>query len=302
MPRTEGTIARKVLPVFIVNQQFGDERDGTYKSILNGLLKKYQDVNEKNADVEIRIFLLNVTSEGIFTSGSLINVADSLNDYVLEKKDGVDGTFSNVVYVLSETMSVGGLLSAEVGYYEPIIFFFIDDLEIDSISVKKIKTENEWFRRATKLALPFVDSSDKFKELLGTREAVFVVPKEFDENKVNEFVDIIYDVRINTITHSIQTNFSQTGEICAAMFRGAINEADEYSGNWHKFSDKQNLLKTLVAVDPIEESETDVGEPIILAGALATLDESKKDEAPAEPTDSEKTTIPNVDDDWASGS
>jgi len=202
---------------------------------------------------------------------------------------------------LSGALSVKGCLSAEIGYYEPIIFFFIDELEIDEDSVKKINVENKWFQRSTKLAISFSDYSEKFKSLLGTREAVFTVSKDMDENKIEELVDVIYDIRINSITHSIQTNFSQTGDICAAMFRGAIDEPNEYSESLYNFSGKQQQFKTLVAVDPIEETEDAVGEPIVLAGALATPEELAIDEVPIEPVDSEKNADTNVDDDWASG-
>lgn len=305
MPRIEGTIPRKVLPVFNIVQHLGDERDSVYQAILNGLLGKYLDINEKNADVEVRVYFLNFDSEGIFATNSLVNIVSSVDDISLVKKDDTEGTFGNVSNILSEELSAKGCLSSEVGYYEPIIYFFVDDIEIDADVLNKIKAENTWFHRATKLAVSFSDFSDKYKELLGTREAVFVVSRDFDEDKkaVNEFVDLIYDIRINSITHSIQTNFSQTGDICAAIFRGAIDEADEYSDTLYNFPKKQQQFKTLVVVDPIEANDEDEGEPIILTGAL--LNPYEAEECVVEPICSSEIAEGSEsqnNEDWASGS
>lgn len=301
MPSVEGIIPRKVLPIFVVVQEIGDNRDFIYRSIIDGLIGKYRWINEKNADVEACVHLLKFNSEGIFTTDSLLSIDAPIDFDASLKATNIGGTFGNVLDFLSGALSVKGCLSAEIGYYEPIIFFFIDELEIDEDSVKKINVENKWFQRSTKLAISFSDYSEKFKSLLGTREAVFTVSKDMDENKIEELVDVIYDIRINSITHSIQTNFSQTGDICAAMFRGAIDEPNEYSESLYNFSGKQQQFKTLVAVDPIEETEDAVGEPIVLAGALATPEELAIDEVPIEPVDSEKNADTNVDDDWASG-
>lgn len=301
MPKTEGVIPRKILPIFVVVQEFGDVRDDIYCSIINELLKKYRTINEINADVEVCIYLLKICPNGIYSMNSLSNITDFSEESNLNKMEELGGTFTSALEVLSRELSVQGSLSAEVGYYEPIIFFFIDDLEIDISSVQKIKSENKWFQCSTKIAIPFSGCPDRFKDLLGTREAVFAVSRDFDQNKIDELVNVIYDIRINSITNSIQANFSQSGDICAAMFRGAIDEPNEYSESLYNFSGKQQQFKTLVAVDPIEETEDAVGEPIVLAGALATPEELAIDEVPIEPADSEKNADTNVDDDWASG-
>ncbi len=301
MPSVEGIIPRKVLPIFVVVQELGDERSDIYRSIINGLLEKYQGVNEKNADVEACVYLLKFNPEGISTTNSLLNIEIPFDFDALLEASELKGTFENVLEVLSGVLSVKDCLSAEVGYYEPIVFFFIDELEMDEVSVKKINTENKWFQRSTKLAISFSDYSERFKGLLGTREAVFTISKDMDVNKIQELVNVIYDIRINSITHSIQANFSQTGDICSAMFRGAIDEPNEYSESLYNFSGKQQQFKTLVEVDPIEETEDADGEPIVLAGALASPEELEVTEDPIEPVDSEKNADTNVDDDWASG-
>lgn len=47
MPSVERIIPRKVLPIFVVVQEIGDNRDFIYRSIIDGLVGKYQWINEK---------------------------------------------------------------------------------------------------------------------------------------------------------------------------------------------------------------------------------------------------------------
>jgi len=74
MPSVEGIIPRKVLPIFVVVQEMGDNRDFIYRSIIDGLIGKYQWINEKNADVEACVHLMKFNLEGVFTTDSLLSI------------------------------------------------------------------------------------------------------------------------------------------------------------------------------------------------------------------------------------
>jgi len=260
-------------------------KEALYRLIINELVKKYQEINELNADVEVCVYLLKISAEGIYTTCSLSTCVDFWSEDVFSKESELEGSFANLLEVLSCKLSAkdNGCLTSEIGYYEPIIFFFVDDLEINVTSVQKINSENRWFQHSTKIAIPFSDDSNKFKELLGTREGVFSISKEIEQEQINELVNVIYDIRINSITHSVQANFSRSGDICAALFRGAIDDPDEFSESLYDFSKKQQQFKTLVAVDPIEESVSADDKSIIIADDLATQEEIKVHDMTAEP-------------------
>lgn len=125
----------------------------------------------------------------------------------------------------------------ESGYYSPIIFFFIDELEMDEDPVKKINAENKWFQYSKKLAISFSDCSEKFINLLAREKERFSISKEMDASEIDEFVKVF----CNTITRAMfWGNFPQTGQICAKRFRDTIDSTNEDSD-------------AIVFVDPIEE-------------------------------------------------
>lgn len=305
MPSVEGIIPRKVLPVFAVMQHFGDDRDNIYRSIMNGLLEKYCSTNEKNADVEAELYFAQYDSESFVETSGLVQMSENINSLELRDADVASYTLSDILSYVAGKMSTSEYLLSEVGFYQPIFYLFLSNIVCDADVINTLR-ENKWFKYATRLGLPFDNVDDTSEEsllqLTGNPEAIFRIPVSCPNERAREIIDLIYGIRIDSITHSIAVDavYPQTGMMGAALMRDYIVDSADCVDP-HKLSMRQANFAEIVSVDPVEKTDVDIGEPIVLAGALATPEELAIDEVPVEPTDSEENADSNADD-WASGS
>lgn len=129
-------------------------------------------------------------------------------------------------------------------------------------------------------------------QLTRNPEAIFRIPVLLSNEKAHEIIDLIYGIRIDSITHSIMVEaaYPQTGMTGAGHFIAP----DSLTARQANFTD-------IVSVDPIAETESFEGEPIALTDDLTTPEKLAMDEDPVETTDSEKNADSNADD-VASGS
>lgn len=271
MPNIEGTILRRVLPIFIVMQQFNDERDNIYKSVINGLLEKYYDISENSSDIDVKLYFVKYTNVGFAETSELINIVSNTDDIIC--KNVIDGeiSFNDILVKMTSRMSIHEYLKSDTGFYEPIIYFFVDGYSFNLENLKNIKKANKWYGKSTKLAFPLkVDSSNDIDELVDTHNAIFCISRDsITDEEISDFIDLIFGIRINSITHSVivAANFCQTGNICAAMHDGIADSPDEYDESFAKIYEKQQQYRDLIHVDPIDDDEID-GPDIILTGAI----------------------------------
>lgn len=295
MPKTGGVMPRKILPIFAVMQSFGDDRDNIYRSILNGLLEKYCITNENNADVEAKLYFAQYDSESFVETNGLIKMAENIDDIELKTANVATYTPNDILSYIVGKMSTSEYLLSDVGFYQPIIYLFLGDIECDTGVISAL-AENRWFKYATRLGLPFDNADDISEEslfqLTGNPEAIFRIPVMPSNEKVREIIDLIYGIRIDSITHSIMVDaaYPQTGMSGA----GHLLTHNSLTARQANFAD-------IVSVDPVEENESVEGEPIALAGTLAIPEKLAMDEEPVETTGREKNMHSNTDDE-ASGS
>lgn len=305
MPSVEGIISRKVLPVFAIMQRFGDDRDNVYRSIMNGFFEKYCTTNEGKADVEAKLYFAQYDSESFVETSGLVQMSENIDSLELRVANVASCTLNDILSYVVWKMSTSEYLFSEIGFYRPIFYLFLSNIICDVDVISKLR-ENKWFKYATRLGLPFEnvdDNSEKsLLQLTGNPEAIFRIPVSCPDEKVHEIIDLIYGIRIDSIVHSVFVDavYPQTGMMGIALMRDHIIDSSDCV-DFHKLSMRQTNFAEIVSVDPIEETDVVVGEPIILAGVLATPEKVKMPEDPIETIDSEKKVDSN-DYDWVSGS
>lgn len=132
MPKTEGVMPRKILPIFAVVQKFGDARDDTYRSILNGLLEKYCATNDMNADVEAKLYFARYDSESFVETCGLVHMSENIDSLVLREANVAACTLDDILSYVVGKMSTNEYLLSEVGFYQPIFYLFLSDIVCDT--------------------------------------------------------------------------------------------------------------------------------------------------------------------------
>ncbi len=263
MPNVEGTILKRVLPLFVVMHQIDEAKNAICLKTIEELLKKYRIANLNTSDVEVKVYFLKYDSHMWAETEELSEIPENLDDIKLINNSESGLSLTEALEILSERMSGSGVLVSEIGYYEPITYFFVDQECVDIERVEKTIKNNKWLSKSTRLLLPYDSPDASLQSLVVTSDAIFRVPDNSDS--IVNFVDIIYGIKINSITHSIiaEAYFAQSGDRGIGLFRDDF-DYDETD----ILSEKQRLYRELVVVDPIQNESSDSGPEIVSAGIL----------------------------------
>ncbi len=176
MPSTNNPIARRTLIIFYVLDTSGsmgeDGKIGMLNETMRETIEVLKDVSSENADAEIKISVLK------FDSGAeWIKEPTFLEDmYWDDLQAGGLTDIGMALDELNDKMSRDKFMKGKAGLYTPVIIFMTDGLPTDdwNSALDKIKSENKWYKSATKIGFALGDDADTeaISKIVGNSEAV----------------------------------------------------------------------------------------------------------------------------------
>lgn len=174
-------IARKVLPIIYVLDTSGSmygERIAAVNEAMNETMEVLKDVSAHNPDAEIKIGVLQFSTNAYWVTNGLIDTEDFFwNDLTA----GGTTEISAALSALNEKLSRSEFLVSDTGFCLPVIIFMSDGAPTDpGIWEKKlqwVKDNNKWFKHATKITIAIGDDADKecLAKIAGNTECVVEV-------------------------------------------------------------------------------------------------------------------------------
>lgn len=177
MPKPEGVITKKVLPIIYAIDTSGSMA-GDKIAAVNEAIHECEDILKEKAgespDAEIKISALKFSSGAQWvTKSGLVSLEDFYWNDV--QASGVTD-LGAAIKELESKLSRSSFLVSDTGFCVPVIIFMSDGGPTDDWqkALKNANATNRWFQRARKIAIAIGDDADKdvLKELVGNGEAV----------------------------------------------------------------------------------------------------------------------------------
>ncbi len=170
--------ARRTMVLFFVVDCSGSmsgAKMGTVNSAIEEIVPEIKSISETNADARIKVAVLKFAT----TAEWLYSAPVEAESFVWQYLDANGMTaLGEACRQLNEKLSRKEFMSDATGSYAPAIFLLSDGEPTDDYerSLKKLK-ENNWFKKAIKVALAIGDEANqqKLAEFTGTGEAVITV-------------------------------------------------------------------------------------------------------------------------------
>ncbi|MGN0465516.1 MAG: VWA domain-containing protein [Lachnospiraceae bacterium] len=215
-------VPNRDLHVFYVLDTSGSMA-GTQIATLNRAMEETVDAlkveAKKNADANVKIAVLEFNSNARWIS----NRPESVEDFVWEDLEcGGLTQVGDALAELNSKLSRNAFLNSMTGAYVPIIIFMSDGYATDDYKreLDKIRQNNKWFRRATKIGFAMGDNADlkMIAEVVGNSEAVIRT------NDLDTFAKLI---RFASVTASMLASQSQTSTTAvdgASIVEGVVKQ------------------------------------------------------------------------------
>ena len=177
MPRPDGVLAKKVLPIIYAIDTSGSMAGGKIAAVNEAMHECEEILREKaseSPDAEIKIGALKFSSGAQWvTKSGLVSLEDFFWNDV--QAGGVTD-LGAAINELESKLSRSAFLVSDTGFCLPVIIFMSDGGPVDDWqkALKNANVNNRWFQRARKIAIAIGDDADKdvLKELVGNIEAV----------------------------------------------------------------------------------------------------------------------------------
>ncbi|MDR1135431.1 MAG: VWA domain-containing protein [Clostridiales Family XIII bacterium] len=170
-------IPRRTMVLFLVVDTSGSmmgSKIGTVNSVIEEIIPLLKDVADKNADAQLKIAVLEFASGAQWLTP---NGPIELENFIWNDMDASGVTdLGDACSKLNEALSVGkGFMKAATGSFAPVIFLLSDGGPTDDYNkgLDALK-QNNWFKKAIKVAVAIGEDADKFvlEEFVGNAEAV----------------------------------------------------------------------------------------------------------------------------------
>jgi len=152
-------ISRKLLPIIYVLDTSGSmegSRIAAVNAAMNETMEVLKDVSQKNPTAQLKIAVLQFSSGPQWVTDELVFMEDF---YWNDLKAGGLTDFGSALNELNNKLSRKQFLISEVGFKAPVIIFMSDGEPTDDYesALNKIKSNNKWFKTATKIAIAVGD-------------------------------------------------------------------------------------------------------------------------------------------------
>ena len=207
MPIVPEFIPRKLLPVFCVldiPMSMDEEQITRVNTIMLEMVDLLREKANKLYSSELRIAVLQSYGTSQWLTDGLISPEDF--SWQGLKASGASN-FGNTLNELNNKLSREQFLVSEVGFKAPVIIFMSDGEPTDDYesALNKIKSNNKWFKTATKIAIAVGDDANLqvLQKIAGNNEAVI---------KVDDLESLKKLIRVVSVTASILVSKSRTDD------------------------------------------------------------------------------------------
>lgn len=207
LPSDTEKISRKLLPIIYVLDTSGSmegSRIAAVNAAMNETMEVLKDVSQKNPRAELKIGVLQFSTGPQWVTNELVFMEDF---YWNDLKAGGLTDFGSALNELHNKLSREQLLVSEVGFLTPVIIFMSDGEPTDDYesALNKIKSNNKWFKTATKIAIAVGDDANLqvLQKIAGNNEAVI---------KVDDLESLKKLIRVVSVTASILVSKSRTDD------------------------------------------------------------------------------------------
>lgn len=225
MPKVEGTILKKVLPIIYVIDTSGS-MIGDRIAAVNEAMHECEDILKEKAgespDAEIKIGALKFSSGAQWlTKSGLVSLEDFFwND---AQAGGVTD-LGKALKELESKLSRRDFLVSDTGFCLPVIIFMSDGGPTDDWQkeLANANANNKWFKRARKIAIAIGDDADKevLKELVGSMEAVV------QANDLETLKSLIVEVSVSASMMAGQSRMAGDAADGSAILDNALSSVD----------------------------------------------------------------------------
>lgn len=196
LPSDTKEISRKLLPIIYVLDTSGSmegSRIAAINAAMNETMEVLKDVSQKNPRAQLKIGVLQFSSGPQWVTNELEFMEDF---YWNDLKAGGMTDFGSALNELNNKLSRQQFLISEVGFLAPVIIFMSDGKLTDDYesALNKIKSNNEWFKQATKIAIAVGDDANVqvLQKIAGNKEAVIKVDDLETLKKLIRVVSVQY--------------------------------------------------------------------------------------------------------------
>lgn len=186
-------VPRRTMVLFFLVDTSGSmtgSKIGAVNSAIEEVLPELKDISENNADAQIKIAALSFSTGAQWIYDSPINAEDFRWNYL--DANGVTD-LGEACMQLNEKLSRNAFMSDVTGSFAPAIFIMSDGEPTDDYQygLGKLK-ENNWFKKAIKVAVAIGDDANKnvLQDFTGNSEAVLEVHTPQALKKMIKFVSV----------------------------------------------------------------------------------------------------------------
>jgi uncharacterized protein YegL len=187
-------IPRKTMVLFFLVDTSGSmegSKIGAVNAAIEEVIPELKELSESNADAQIKVAALEFsTSARWITASGPVNAEDFRWNYL--DASGVTD-FGDACQKLNEKLSKKAFMQEATGSFAPAIFLLSDGGPTDDWQkgLTALK-ENNWFKKAVKVAVAIGEDADKevLKQFTGTMEAVLTVHSAAMLKKMIKFVSV----------------------------------------------------------------------------------------------------------------
>ena len=206
-------VSRRTMTLFFLVDTSGSmegSKIGTLNSAIEEVIPEIRKISGENADAAIKIAALEFSSGARWITPAPMDANDFCWNYL--DADGLTD-FGEMCKMLSEKLSRKAFMSDVAGSFAPAIFLLSDGEPTDDYQheLKNLK-ENNWFKKAIKVAVAIGDDANKdvLAEFTGNKEAVITVHTPEALTKMIRFVSV---------------TASQIGSKSSGVGKGGVDEA-----------------------------------------------------------------------------
>lgn len=224
MPRIEGEIVKKVLPIIYVIDTSGSMSGDRIAAVNEAMHECEEILREKageNPDAEIKIGALKFSSGAQWvTKSGLVSLEDF---YWNDVQAGGVTDLGEALKELDFKLSRSAFLISDTGFCLPVIIFMSDGGPTDDWRkmLKNANEKNKWFQRARKIAIAIGDADKEvLKELVGNMEAVV------QANDLETLKNLIVSVSASASMLAGQSRMAGDEADGSAILSDAMNNVD----------------------------------------------------------------------------
>ena len=224
MPIVPEFIPRKLLPVFCVldiPMSMDEDQITRVNTIMLEMVDMLREKANKLYSSELRIAVLQSYGTSQWLTDGLISPEDF--SWQGLKASGASN-FGDTLNELNNKLSREQFLISKPGFKAPVIIFMSDGEPTDDYesALNKIKSNNKWFKTATKIAIAVGDDANiqVLQKIAGNNEAVIKVD---DLESLKKLIRVV-SVTASTIGSKSRTEDNQTESIMSQVEKDMGND------------------------------------------------------------------------------